>query len=460
MNNSYGSKWVRQILALQKEDGSWGYFHTLSQPSKKQPMTTEQALRRLYILGLTKNDEPIQCGLRYMENCLIGNSTLPDRREKLHDWDIFTDLMLSAWLRIFEPENEAGLHIARRWAGIIEKAFETGMYDHGRYAEAYAAEFGLRPAGGRLVDFVSFYQVSLLRGVLPIETEERMLDYIISHSAGIYYIYSRPLNILPEVFESREASRYISALELLSGYARAGGKLRFATEWLRHHQDENGQWDLGMSAKDGIYLPISDSWRNPEDRKNDCTSRIKRLLNRLEEYNIIHIVGASGAGTSTLGQALEREYGYKWLDTDDYYWLPTDPPFMQARPCEERIALLSADIQKYPKCVISGSLGIWGDSFIPDFDLVIFIDTATDIRVDRLQRREYERFGNRIREGGDMYDEHIGFIEWAKNYDTMEPPERCRALHEAWFKLLTCPLLRLDGSAPVEKLLERIQAGR
>ena len=32
------------------------------------------------------------------------------------------------------------------------------------------------------------------------------------------------------------------------------------------------------------------------------------------KISIIHIVGASGAGTSTLGQALEREYGYKWMD--------------------------------------------------------------------------------------------------------------------------------------------------
>ena len=173
--------------------------------------------------------------------------------------------------------------------------------------------------------------------------------------------------------------------------------------------------------------------------------------------NAIHIVGASGAGTSTLGQALERAYGYKWLDTDDYYWLPSDPPFVQSRPREERIALLTEDMQKYPRCVVSGSLGVWGDSFIPRFDLVVFLDTAAELRIERLQRREYQRFGDRIREGGDMYDEHIGFIEWARSYDTNSPPERCRALHEAWFKRLTCPLLRLDGSKPVDELVKQIK---
>jgi hypothetical protein len=172
--------------------------------------------------------------------------------------------------------------------------------------------------------------------------------------------------------------------------------------------------------------------------------------------NIILIVGASGTGTTTLGQALEREYNYKWLDTDDYFWQPTDPPFVQSRPREERVALLEADIQKHPKCVISGSLGVWGDVFIPRFDLVVFVNTPTDVRVERLKKREYQRFGERIRPGGDMYESNAEFIEWAKTYDTNSPPQRCRQLHEEWFKLLPCPLLRLDGTRPIEELAKRV----
>ena len=44
------SKWAKEIISLQDKDGLWGYFHTLSVP-KKQPITSEQALRRLQILG-------------------------------------------------------------------------------------------------------------------------------------------------------------------------------------------------------------------------------------------------------------------------------------------------------------------------------------------------------------------------------------------------------------------------
>ncbi|WP_054740321.1 P-loop NTPase family protein [Cellulosilyticum ruminicola] len=67
---------------------------------------------------------------------------------------------------------------------------------------------------------------------------------------------------------------------------------------------------------------------------------------------LIHILGASGSGTSTLGRVLEERYQYKHLDTDDYYWLLTNPPFTQAREEKERIALLKRDMAKYKKWVI------------------------------------------------------------------------------------------------------------
>lgn len=173
--------------------------------------------------------------------------------------------------------------------------------------------------------------------------------------------------------------------------------------------------------------------------------------------NIIHIVGASGAGTSTLGQALEQ-HGYKWLDTDNYFWLPTDPPFVHSRSRDERTALLKAAIEENPKCVISDSLCGWGDVFIPKFNLVVFVDTPTDIRIERLKKRETERFGDRIHNGGDMYEEHLKFIEWAKTYDTAGTDQRSRTLHEEWFKQLPCPLLRVDGTKSVEELVEQVNS--
>ena len=45
----------------------------------------------------------------------------------------------------------------------------------------------------------------------------------------------------------------------------------------------------------------------------------------------IHITGASGFGVSTLGGALAARLGCAHLDTDDFYWLPTDPPYREVQ---------------------------------------------------------------------------------------------------------------------------------
>ncbi|MGI6643304.1 MAG: hypothetical protein ACOX3V_04805 [Bacillota bacterium] len=121
------SKWASQILALQHDDGSWVHFHTLSNPTKSQLMTTEQALRRLRILGFTKDDEPICCAMHYME-ANLANPEPTVFHEKKHDSKTYGDLMLDAWLRLFDSENKSALSVAKKWALIIEAAFADGIH--------------------------------------------------------------------------------------------------------------------------------------------------------------------------------------------------------------------------------------------------------------------------------------------------------------------------------------------
>lgn len=42
----------------------------------------------------------------------------------------------------------------------------------------------------------------------------------------------------------------------------------------------------------------------------------------------LHIFGASGSGVSTLGNTLKNLWGIPYFDTDDYFWIPTEPPFV------------------------------------------------------------------------------------------------------------------------------------
>ncbi|MGN0506928.1 MAG: hypothetical protein ACI4FZ_10225 [Lachnospiraceae bacterium] len=259
-------KIAQQIIALQNADGTWGdEFHSLSVPNNKKPLTTEQALRRLKLLGFTINDEPIRKAVDCMTACLKGERKIDNYREKTRDWDLFTRLMLSTWVRIFEPENETALECAGYWVAMIEEKFANGTYD--------------KDTGE--VDFVTFYEMNLLQGLLTEETESRMLDYVIHHEKGIYYVYGKPIRELPKDFQSIETSRYLSAIDILSGYKLAREKLGFVVEWLEENKEENGQWDLGAKVKDNLYFPLSDSWRTVKNRKADCTVKISSILQKI-----------------------------------------------------------------------------------------------------------------------------------------------------------------------------------
>lgn len=175
---------------------------------------------------------------------------------------------------------------------------------------------------------------------------------------------------------------------------------------------------------------------------------------------IIHIFGASGSGTTTLARAICETYRYSHLETDNYFWIPTDPPYKTMRTHDERQNLMKIDIDKNERCVISGSLcgrgDSWGDIFIPLLDLAIFIDTPTDIRINRLEEREYRRWGERILPGGNMYEDHISFIEWAKTYDVAGLDQRSRTLHMQWIKKLPCPTVTVDGTLPIACILAQL----
>lgn len=278
------SQIAKRILELQKEDGTWGNeFHSLAVPTSRKPLTTEQALRRLKVLGFNIEDEPIRKAVDCMVSCLRGERKIDNYWEKTHDWNLYTKLMLSTWVKIYEPDNEVALNFAKQWANIIEKAFESGVYDNEQFQIAYQEEFYQRAKGPREIDFVSFYPINLLQGLLTKETESHMLDYVINYSKGIYYIYGKPLNQLPEVFQSTETSRYLAAIDILSGYELVREKLNFVVEWLEKNVDENGCWDLGTKVKDNVYFPLSDSWKTAEIRKADCTEKILSIMQRIKE---------------------------------------------------------------------------------------------------------------------------------------------------------------------------------
>ena len=171
----------------------------------------------------------------------------------------------------------------------------------------------------------------------------------------------------------------------------------------------------------------------------------------------LHILGASGSGTTTLGSALAECLGCPHLDTDDYFWLPTDPPFQQVRSRTERQALLGADLARHGGWVLSGSLCGWGDIFMPMFEVVVFLWVPPHIRLARLQKREQQRYGdNALAPGGPLHTPYTAFMAWAAAYESGDMQMRSRRRHEQWLRELPCPVLRLEGEQQVEECRARV----
>jgi adenylate kinase family enzyme len=170
----------------------------------------------------------------------------------------------------------------------------------------------------------------------------------------------------------------------------------------------------------------------------------------------VHILGGSGSGTTTLGAALGRSFAVPHLDTDAFFWIPTDPPFLQIRAVEQRTQMLTEALDSAPEWVLSGSLDGWGDFSIPRFTCVVHLTLSADERMARLRRRESTRHGSRIQLGGDMHQEHLKFLAWAEQYDTSRLDMRTQARHERWLRHLPCPVLHLDSDRPVTAMVAEV----
>ncbi|KAB0677361.1 adenylate kinase [Aureimonas leprariae] len=171
----------------------------------------------------------------------------------------------------------------------------------------------------------------------------------------------------------------------------------------------------------------------------------------------IYITGASCAGVTTLWRGLAAALGTVHADCDDFYWMPTDPPFTTKRPAVERVSLIRTALGE-DGWVLSGSFDGWGDPLIASVDLVVFVRTSTPIRMERLRERERRLFGPRILPGGDMHAIHTAFAEWASHYDDPAFSGRNIGRHDVWLAAQSAPVLRLDGARPRETLVAEVLA--
>lgn len=170
----------------------------------------------------------------------------------------------------------------------------------------------------------------------------------------------------------------------------------------------------------------------------------------------IHIFGASGSGTTTLGKALHTTLGYRHLDADDYYWEKTAPPFQIKVPLEKRNQRITKDFLAQENAIISGSMVSWGKEWASAFDLYVFLYLPPAIRMQRLTKREAKRYGEALSANEKIRMESKAFLEWASKYEDGTFKGRSLAIHLDWIKVVDGKILKIEGDTTVAERVAMI----
>ncbi len=117
--------------------------------------------------------------------------------------------------------------------------------------------------------------------------------------------------------------------------------------------------------------------------------------------NGIIITGLNGCGKSTTCKLLAEKMNYFSMDVEDYYFINSDIPYSKFHTHEQTKKLMLDDIVKHRDFVLATVNCDWGEDIISMCKLAVVLNAPLDIRMERIRNREYEKFKDRVLQGGD-----------------------------------------------------------
>lgn len=161
--------------------------------------------------------------------------------------------------------------------------------------------------------------------------------------------------------------------------------------------------------------------------------------------NGIIIMGLNGCGKSTICHELANLLNYRCMDVEDYYFLDSDIPYTKSRTREVVKQLILDDIKIYHNYVLSSVGCNWGPEIVSTFKLAILLYAPLQVRLERIKQREITRFGNRVLEGGDMYESQKQFRDMVASRSAEDIKQQACSL--------SCPVLEINATLPVKDIL-------
>lgn len=162
----------------------------------------------------------------------------------------------------------------------------------------------------------------------------------------------------------------------------------------------------------------------------------------------ICICGLNGSGKTTLGGELANKLAFYHMDVEHYYFDASDITYSSPHSHADVERRLLADMARHPRFILSAVKGRMADEICKRYRLIIYLEAPAAVRMDRIQKRSYARFGERMCEGGDLYESERDFLTFAE--------QRTATPIEAWLGEVKCPVLRLSGVDPVQENIGKI----
>lgn len=162
----------------------------------------------------------------------------------------------------------------------------------------------------------------------------------------------------------------------------------------------------------------------------------------------IAVVGGNGSGKSTLGAALAKSLGYKHMDVEDYYFQESSVPYSNPRTKAEVQELLLSDMNTHSEFVFSSVGGDMGSEINAKYDLIVYITVPLAVRMERVKQRAVKKFGDRVLEGGDMYEQEKAFFDFVAS--------RTLDKLDAWINTMECPVFYVDGCQTISESMRQI----
>lgn len=166
--------------------------------------------------------------------------------------------------------------------------------------------------------------------------------------------------------------------------------------------------------------------------------------------NRIIVCGGNGAGKSTLGKELSKKLEWKFMDIEDYYFPlnSMDYNYEMARTREEVSSLLLEDLKLCDNFILASVKGNYGEEVSSMFTCAVLISVPKEIRMKRVRDRSYKKFGDRILQGGDLYEKENKF------FDMVE--QRSEDDVTVWIESINIPIIRVDGTQPIDRNIKTI----